>query len=120
MRNALFLVAILVAGSIFETQAQADEVVGAIWKIEFKDDDSTLRLQCTKDFKVFGLAGKEIGTWEGDGAKAVIKITKGAKGSKRNGTYTITQKDINPPTYRGKYKSDNGDISLITVLLVKD
>ncbi len=111
-----FLIPVMIVSSTF-TIALADDVVGAIWRVEFKDDGDVIRLQCTKNHKVFGPAGKEIGTWEGNAGQATITITKGAG---RNGVYVITQLDKKPPTFRGKYTNAKGDNINIKVTLLKD
>jgi hypothetical protein len=117
MRNSFGCLMLLVLGLVLVLPIQADEVVGALWKIDFKDDKSSIKFQCTKDGKVFGPKGKEIGTWEGKGAQAEITITDGGE---RNGTYKITKLDKKPPVYHGKYTNDKDKGIGITVTLIKD
>ena len=107
----------LIFSLILSIPVRGDDVVGAIWKIDFKDDKSSFKLQCTKNGKVFGLAGKKIGTWKGDGPQSELDITDWGK---RNGVYTITKLKKDPPAYRGIYKNSRGEGTLITVTLVKD
>jgi len=106
-----------IAGLALVSPGQAEGVFGAIWTVEFEDGSLPLRLQCTKGHKVFGIAGKELGTWEQEGAVAVIKTTLGGY---RNGTYQITQLGMKPPTYRGKYTNVKGESVLINVTMLKD
>ncbi len=117
MRGLFLLITVVVAGLASVVPVRGDEVVGAVWKIDFKDDKSSIKLQCLKNGKVFGLGGKKIGDWKGNGPQSVIDITDGGK---RNGIYTITKMKKDPPTYRGIYKSSKGEDTLISVTLVKD
>jgi hypothetical protein len=121
MRNVLRLAAVLVGGLVLAPAGaddkKKDEVVGAIWEVDFTGDKESIKLQCTTDGKVFGPKGKEIGTWKQNGAVAVIKLTDGGK---RNGDYEITQLKKDPPSYRGKYTNEKGKELGITVKLVKD
>ena len=88
-----------------------------LWRIDFKDDKSSIRMQCTKNGNVFGLGGKKVGTWKGDGPRPVIDVTDWGK---RNGKYTITKLKKDPPTYRGQYKNSKGDEVGISVTMVRD
>jgi hypothetical protein len=119
MRNVLRVAAVLFAGVLVVAHARADDkkekVVGAIWEVDFTGDKESIKLQCTKDGKVFGPKGKEIGTWKQNGAVAEIKLTDGGK---RNGDYEITQ--LKKDSYRGKYTNEKGKEVGITVKLVDD
>lgn len=118
MRSLFLLVAFMIGGfAILVNPIKADEVVGAVWKIDFKDDKSSIRMQCTKSGNVFGPGGKKIGTWKGKGAQAKIFVTDGGN---RNGDYIITKLEKNPPSYRGRYTNDKGKDIGITVELLKD
>ena len=117
MRMCSILIAslLLMAGG----PAWADDVVGAIWSIDYKKSDKeSIKVRCLKSGKVLNPAGKEIGTWkQEDKVKATIEITDGGK---RNGKYEIVQLDKKPPSFQGKYTDADGKKVNITVMLVKD
>jgi hypothetical protein len=112
---AIILCWLMIAGG----QAMADETVGAIWVIDYKQSDrEQIKIRCLKNGKVLGPAGKEIGTWKQESRiKSSIEITAGAN---RNGKYEFTRLNKNPPSFQGRYTDKDGAKVNITVKLVKD
>lgn len=119
MRTFLMLMVTLIM--TFGGQVWADDTVGAIWLIEYKQqsDKDSIRIRCLKSGNVLGPAGKKIGTWKEGNKKvhATIEITDGGD---RNGKYEIIKLDKSPPSYQGKYENSKGKKVNITVKLVKD
>jgi hypothetical protein len=117
MRTFSMLIVILIM--IFGGRVWADDTVGAIWLIDYKQSDKdSIKIRCLKSGKVLGPAGKEIGDWKQiDKVKVIIEI-KG--GENRKGKYEIVKLDKNPPSYQGKYENADGKKVNISVKLVKD
>lgn len=115
-----------VAAVVVANGAGADDVVGAIWKVERQDNKEivwTFRAGPKGGVWSVPKEGKPelIGTWTGGSGKTVIKIDAADKrkhGPKR--TITIVQVGKNPPKWQGEVELSDGRKAPLTVTLVKD
>ena len=110
------------------TQKKKDqgEVIGAVWQYEVRErakKDSEViekgRFRATHDGRLYGVAGKQIGTYAyGNKAhdKVTLKITQG----KLKGIIELIQKGNKPPTYQGTWKMDSGGTAHMDMIMARD
>jgi hypothetical protein len=121
----LFLVfAVCVVAWMASNAAGADEVVGAIWRVEnnrgrvyrYRAGPKGVLWTTPKEGKP-----QKLGTWSGNPGETVMKIDApdlGGIGTKR--TITVTLVGKNPPKWQGEAETPDGKKTPLTITLVKD
>ena len=105
----------------------ADEVVGAVWKVEIKGEKSGewsqfMSFRAVKNGKIIGGPKQvELGTYTQKGDEIIIKLTKiGGPKAVANGTYTVTKIKKDGSVWQGEFTDSDGKSSPVRVTLVKD
>lgn len=122
--SMLYVFALSMFASVSSNSAQADEVVGAIWRVENKI--GRVYLYRAGPRGVLWTVPKEgkperLGTWSGNPGETVMKIDAphlGGVGTKR--TITVTLVGKKPPKWHGEAEFPDGTKLPLTITLVKD
>ena len=102
------------------------EVIGAVWEFEARESakrDAKViekgRFRATLDGRLYNPKGGQIGTYSyTNKAKDTVnlKITQG----KLKGSSDLVQRGIDPPTFQGSWKLENGNTAHLHLLMIKD
>ncbi len=116
--------AVCMVTGVASSPARADEVVGAIWRVENKT--GRVYQYRAGPRGVLWTVPKEgkperLGTWSGNRGETVMKIDSphlGGIGNKRTITVTLVGKQ--PPKWQGEAELPDGKKIPLTITLVKD
>jgi hypothetical protein len=113
------------SGAPAQKRGQGD-VVGAVWEFEARESmrktAKTIekgRFRATLDGRLYSPTGNQIGTYSyTNKAKDLVnlKITQG----KLKGSSNLVQRGINPPTFQGEWKLEDGSKAHLVLRMIRD
>ncbi len=120
----LHVFALCMITGVASNPARADDVVGAIWRVEnkvgrvykYRAGPKGVLWTVPKEGKP-----EKLGTWSGNPGETVMKIDApnlGGIGNKR--TITVTLVGKKPPKWQGESEAPDGKKMPLTITLVKD
>lgn len=122
-----FFATVVIAACVPTTSFAADEVIGAVWKVEIVGEKSGewsnfIHFRALKTGKIVGGPKQaELGSYTQKGDEIVIKLTKlGGPRASANGTYTVTKINKDGSKWQGEFVDSDGKASAVRVTLVKD
>ncbi len=101
------------------------KVVGAVWEFEAKKGGKTGevieqgRFRATLDGRIYGLAGKEIGSYRYTN-KAKDKVTLNITGGKLKGTIDLVKVGLESPSWVGTWKMQDGTSAHLHIKMLRD